>query len=100
MSEVGVYPPNVKAFNAPVEQIELDDVWSKCRDDNYEFKVVIEKGFTRRQAMSSIHWQTSKVVKEIDREALNANLETWTEKKKKETFLEIVDENRKELEKQ
>eukprot|EP00973_Karenia_brevis_P002924 399042-Karenia_brevis.AAC.1 len=98
MKEVGQYPPTCKPFNAPAEQIELDEPWSQCAENDFEFKVSIDKRFTRRQAMAKIHWESNKKLREIDGEALQQNLDMWTERKKKDAFMEIIDENRRQFE--
>ena len=54
------YPQGMRAFKACPTEGELDQVWSKCVDEDVSINITLKKGCTRRMAMELLHHQMIK----------------------------------------
>ena len=80
-------PGHIKKFKAPPTEGELDGVWKKAVDGDYQFQFVIPKGTSRRRGLELLHWAMIKEQKEIFVESSEAKVEALEVASRKATFV-------------
>ena len=68
--ERGDYPVKVKAFKPAIDNLDLDKILEAAKANDFEFKVHIRRGTSRRDAMIAIHHACYFELKKIDMEAV------------------------------
>jgi hypothetical protein len=91
------YPAGTKAFKAPAEQVELDKGFSHCQTQDYELKIVIPKGSSRREAMAEAHHATTLFLKKVALESLTDHINDLKHKTTKQKFIELCVEECKQV---
>ena len=84
------YPPGSRPFGSCPTFEELDVGWSKCIGSDFEFKVMIKQGATRREAMRAVHWHTAKHLLEVETEAQNEHVNATKAEAGKAKFFEAL----------
>ena len=82
------YPAGTRPFKSPLEQHELDEEWSKTKEEPFTFQVQIEKGASRRRAMQKIHRGAAEALRSIDVENIKTHNEALSKKVSKVAFVE------------
>ena len=49
------YPPRIRPFKSPMENVELDKPLTRATGAHFEFKVALKAGVPRREAMAAMH---------------------------------------------
>lgn len=65
-----VYPVGVRPFSSVEEQKELDSVLTAASTSDYELRIKLQCGITRREAMQVVHWECQKFLRATDLESL------------------------------
>ena len=80
------YPKGVKAFVVQKDFMELDSEWSNSKENDYVISIKIPKGSSRGEVMMMTHWWTSRLIKQIDLEALREHRDRLAPGVQKEVF--------------
>ena len=59
------YPPGILSFKSPLENVELDKLDSKAAAADFEFKVMLRAGSSRRESMALIRHASAVIFREI-----------------------------------
>ena len=69
------YPPGIRPFKSPLENVELDKLYSKAAVADFEFKVMLRAGSSRRESMALIHHASAVIFREINCEAVRDHVQ-------------------------
>ena len=81
-----VYPEPMRGFKAYPSEAELDTVFSKCNETDFEYKVTIPKGTSRRRTMEILHHQMTAMHKVVLVESAKEKVATLKTASRAETF--------------
>ena len=79
------YPANVKEYIMGLDR-EFDDPLEAAKEDDYEFKIKIPKGKTRREAATFVHARCYQILKGIDVEATKDRVNDLVQRTKLDHF--------------
>mmetsp|Transcript_75271 Transcript_75271/g.233689 ORF Transcript_75271/g.233689 Transcript_75271/m.233689 type:complete len:622 (-) Transcript_75271:42-1907(-) len=86
------YPPGIRPFRSPTDNIELDEAWSATRNSDVTVSVVIEKGSSRRDAMAKLHHAHVVRNRAISLEGLEARVNALRPLITRSAYYEAIDD--------
>lgn len=82
------FPEPMKPYKPPPTEVELDEAWSKSKEEDFQLKLTFQKGTTMRRALELVYWYAVRQQKEIYEEAAVEKVKTMETASRKQAFVE------------